>query len=47
MKSQVIWKAECKILRTIQNDKSPAEDGFTVEFYQFFSNFLDITLQNY
>ena len=37
---------ECKkVLGTFQNDKSPGEDGFTVEFYHFFfSNFLDIIL---
>ena len=36
---------ECKkVLETFQKDKSPGEDGFTVEFYQFFSNFLDIIL---
>ena len=34
-----------KVLETFQKDKSPGEDGFTVEFYQFFfSNFLDIIL---
>ena len=28
---------ECKkVLETFQKDKSPREDGFTVEFYQFF-----------
>ena len=28
---------ECKkVLETFQKDKSPGEDGFTVEFYQFF-----------
>ena len=28
---------ECKkVLETFQNDKSPGEDGFTVEFYRFF-----------
>ena len=28
---------ECKqVLETFQNDKSPGEDGFTVEFYKFF-----------
>ena len=36
---------ECKkVLETFQKDKSPGEDVFTVEFYQFFSNFLDIIL---
>ena len=34
---------ECKkVLETFQNDKSPVEDGFTIEFYIFFSNFSDI-----
>ena len=34
---------ECKnVLETFQNNKSSGEDGFTVEFYLFFSNFLDI-----
>lgn len=34
---------ECKkVLETFQNDKSPGEDGFTLEFYIFFSNFSDI-----
>lgn len=28
---------ECKkVLETFQNDKSPGEDGFTIEFYIFF-----------
>ena len=32
---------ECKqILETFQNDKSPGEDGFTVEFYKFFFELL-------
>ena len=32
---------ECKqILETFQNDKSPGEDGFTVEFYNFFFELL-------
>ena len=37
---------ECKkVLDPFQNDKSPGEDGFTVEFHHFFfSNFLDIIL---
>ena len=32
---------ECKkVLETFQNDKSPGEDGFTVEFYKFFFELL-------
>ena len=32
---------ECKqVLETFQNDKSPGEDGFTVEFYNFFFELL-------
>ena len=32
---------ECKkVLETFQNDKSPGEDGFTVEFYKFFFDLL-------
>ena len=32
---------ECKqVLQTFQNDKSPGEDGFTVEFYKFFFELL-------
>ena len=32
---------ECKqILETFENDKSPGEDGFTVEFYKFFFELL-------
>jgi len=28
---------ECKkVLETLQNDKAPGEDGFTVEFYKYF-----------
>ena len=43
MKIAIVWKAldlteeECKkVLESFQNDKSPGEDGFTVEFYKFF-----------
>ena len=33
----VLTYEECKkVLETFQNDKSPGEDGFTVEFYKFF-----------
>ena len=36
---------ECKkVLETFQKDKSPGEDGFTAEFYQFFSNFLSLDI---
>ena len=32
---------ECKqVLETFKNDKSPGEDGFTVEFYKFFLELL-------
>ena len=32
---------ECKkVLETFQNDKSPGEDGFTIEFYNFFFELL-------
>ena len=32
---------ECKkVFETFQNDKSPGEDGFTVEFYKFFLELL-------
>ena len=32
---------ECKkILETFQNDKAPGEDGFTVEFYNYFFDLL-------
>jgi len=32
---------ECKnVLGSFQNDKSPGEDGFTVEFYKFFYDLL-------
>ena len=32
---------ECKkVLETLQNDKSPGEDGFTAEFYKCFFDFL-------
>ena len=32
---------ECKqVLKTFKNDKSPGEDGFTVEFYKFFFELL-------
>lgn len=28
---------ECKnVLETLQNDKAPGEDGFTVKFYKYF-----------
>ena len=41
----VLTYEECKkVLETFQNDKSPGEDGFTVEFYKFFSIFLDMIL---
>ena len=32
---------ECrKALETFQNDKSPGEDGFTIEFYKYFFDLL-------
>ena len=37
----VLTYEECKkVLETFQNDKSPGEDGFTVEFYKFFFDLL-------
>ena len=35
------YRQKCqKVLETFQNDKSPGEDGFTVEFYKFFFDML-------
>ena len=36
---------ECKtVLESFQNDKSPGEDGFTMEFYKFFYDLLSENL---